>query len=123
MIFGPHPRDFHYTVPKMILRAALLASLNSKLNEGSLVGIDAVAMAEPKTKHFKKIMDNLGLKGKSLFILDDIDDNTKRASSNIEEVRVKDYRDFNTMDVLGCEKVVMSKAALEKLPERFKALK
>jgi len=118
-VFGPHPRDFHYGMPKKVLRAALLSSLNSKLNEACLIGIDAVTMDEPKTKNFKKIMDSLRLSGRSLFVLDSVDDNTRRASRNIEEVRVKNYKDFNTMDVLNCEKVVVSKSALEKLPERF----
>ena len=30
------------------------------------------------------------------------------------------YRDFSTMDVLRCDNLVVSKAALQKLPERFR---
>ena len=68
-------------------------------------------------------MGALKLKGDSLFVLDTIDDKVMRASRNLEEVSVKNYKDFNTMDVLNCEKIVMSKSALEKLPERFKEIK
>jgi thymidylate synthase ThyX len=39
---------------------------------------------------------------------------------NLDKVLVKNYRDFNTMDVLRCDNIVMSRSALEKLPERFR---
>ena len=119
-VFGPHPRDFHYDLPKKIKRLALLSSLNSKLIEEKLLGIDAITIDEPKTKKFKSIMDALKLKGKSLFVLDDIDGKIRTASRNLQEALVRNYKDFNTMDVLAHDNVVMTKAALEKLPERFK---
>lgn len=120
VIFGPHPRDFHYSIPLKIKKAAFLSSINSKLNDNKVMGIDSVAIDEPKTKKFKAICDALKLEGKSLFVLDAVDENVMRASRNIREVSVKNYRDFSTMDVLKSDTLVMSKSALEKLPERFK---
>ncbi len=120
VVFGPHPRDFSYSLPRNTRRLALLASINSKLNEKKLIGIDSMKIAESKTKQFKKVLDALKLKGKSLFVLDNIDENLKRASRNLGDVLVRDYRDFNTMDVLACDTVVMSKVALAYLPERVK---
>jgi large subunit ribosomal protein L4 len=119
-VFGPHPRDFHYDIPKKIKKVALLASLNSKLIDEKLIGIDAITLAEPKTKQFQAIVDALKLEGRSLFVLDKIDENTKRASRNIAGVTLKNYRDFNPVDVLSCNTLVMSKVALEKIPERVK---
>ncbi len=120
VIFGPHTRDFHYDIPKKMKRLAFLSSVNSKLNENKIVGIDAVAIDEPKTKKFKAILEALKLEGKSLVVLDSIDKNVRIASRNLQEVAVKNYKDFNTMDVLTCDNMVMSKTALEKLPERFR---
>ncbi len=120
VIFGPHPRDFHYDLPRKIKRLAFLSSINSKLNDGSILGIESITLDEAKTKKFKAIMSALKLKGESLFVLDTIDDKVMRASGNIEEVSVKNYKDFNTMDVLNCDNLVISKAAIQKLPERFK---
>ena len=119
-IFGPHPRDFHYDIPKKIKRSALLSSLNSKVLDEKLIGIESIDMAEAKTKQFQAILDALKLKGRSLFVLDAIDKKISRASRNIQDVSVKNYKDFNPADVLSCDTVVMSKAALEKIPERFK---
>lgn len=119
IVFGPHPRDFHYDLPKKIKRAALLSSLNAKFIEDRILGIDSVDIDEPKTKKFKAILDALKLKGKSLFILDAVDERIDRASRNLGEVEVKNYKDFNTMDVLDCDNVVISKGALDKLSERL----
>lgn len=118
-VFGPHPRDFHYTLPKKVTRLALLSSLNSKMNDDRLIGIEAVDIQDAKTKHFQAIIDALKLKGKSLFVMDTVDDKTKKASRNIESVSVKNYKDFNMIDVLKSDNVVMSKPALEKISERF----
>lgn len=119
-VFGPHPRDFHYDIPKKIKVVALLSSLNSKVLDEKLIGIDSVELAEPKTKHFQAIVDALKLKGRSLFILDAVDEKAKRASRNIGSVILKNYKDFNTVDVLNCDTVIMSRKALEKIPERLK---
>jgi large subunit ribosomal protein L4 len=120
VIFGPHPRDFHYSVPKKVKRLALLSSINSKLIENRVIGMDAVKVEEPKTKMFRAILDALKLKGRSLFVVEGLDVNTMRASRNLGEVSIKNFMDINTMDVLASDNLVMSKAALEKLPERFR---
>ena len=120
-IFGPHTRDFHRELPKKVKRLAFLSSINSKLNDEKVIGISAIDIIEAKTKKFKAIIDALKLQGKSLFVLDTIDGKVKIASRNLQEVSVKNYRDFNTIDVLKCDNMIVSKAALKKLPERFKS--
>lgn len=119
-VFGPHPRDYSYSIPKKMKRLALLSSINSKLADNKMIGIDSIDIAEPKTKNFAAIMGALKLAGKALFVVDKAQPNVVRASRNIANASLKDYRDFNTMDVLGCNTVVIQKAALEKLPERFR---
>ena len=118
VIFGPHPKDFHYSIPVKIKRLAFLSSLNSKIGDNKVVGIDEVVMDEPKTKKFAAIVDALKLKGKSLFVLDTVDEKVRLASRNLAGVVVKNYKDFNTLDVLASDNLVISKAALEKLPGR-----
>ena len=119
-IFGPHPRLYRYSLPKKLRRVAFLSSINSKLNENKVIGIDRVQLDEPKTKKFKAIMDALKLNGKSLFVLDVVDETIKRSSRNLSGVCVRNYMDFNTMDVLACDTMIISKASLQKLPERLK---
>lgn len=119
-IFGPHPRLYRYSLPRKIRRLALLSSFNSKLNINKVVGLTDVTVAEPKTKAFRQMLAALKLDGKSLFIVDAMDTNTQRASRNLREVTIRNLKDFNAMDVLACDNIVVSKAALQKLSERFK---
>lgn len=119
-IFGPHPRLYRYSMPNKIKKLAFLSSINSKLNDNKMIGLVSVTVAEPKTKAFRAIVDALKLQGKSLFVVEQPDEKVMRASRNIADVDVKNYKDFNTMDVLRCDNLVLSKTALEKLSERFK---
>jgi large subunit ribosomal protein L4 len=120
IIFGPHPRDHHYNIPKKIKRLAVVSSLNSKVKDKDLICLDALKVDEPKTRKFKEILKALKLKGRTLFIVDSIDDNVIRSSRNLQEVRLRNYTDFNIMDILTSDKVVILKAALDKLTERLK---
>ncbi|MBU0605290.1 MAG: 50S ribosomal protein L4 [Candidatus Omnitrophica bacterium] len=118
-VFGPHPRDYRYDMPKKLKRVALLSSINSKLVDSKMIGISGVTVAEPKTKSFRGLLNALKLGGKSLFIVDSVDQNVVRASRNMHEVPIKNYKDFNTMDVLHCDNLVISVRALEKWSGRF----
>lgn len=119
IIFGPHPRDYHYDLPKKIKKLAFISSLNAKAGDNKWIGVEALKIDEPKTKKFRAIVDALKIAGKSLFVLEDPDDNIRLASRNLRGVTVKNYRDFNTLDVMRCDTLVMSKGAIEKLPERI----
>lgn len=118
-VFGPHPRDYRYDMPKKLKRAAFLSSINSKLADSKMIGILDLSIIEPKTKRFRELVDALKLDGKSLFVVDAVGQNVIRASRNMKEVAVKNYKDFSTMDVLHCDNLIISKPALGKLSERF----
>lgn len=123
-IFGPHPRDYSYSMPKTIKRLAFLSSINSKLNDDKIIGLEAIVMKEPKTKNVVSLLSALKVgPGRTLLVLDSVDQNVTRASGNIANLTVRNYRDVSTVDVLTSGSIVISKAALEKLPERLKALK
>ena len=119
VIFGPHPRDYHYDLPKKIKRLAFISSLNAKAGDNKWIGVETLKIDEPKTKKFRAIVDALKIAGKSLFVLEDLDDNIRLASRNLLGVTVRNYRDFNTLDVMQCDTLVMSRGAIEKLPERI----
>jgi len=119
-VFGPHPRMYRYDIPKKLKKLAFLSSINSKLNEKKMIGLSDVKVAEPKTKAFIAILEALKLGGKSLFVVENMNVNLERAARNLGQVQVRNYKDFNTMDVLDCDNLVVSKVALQKLHERFK---
>src|SRR4029079_1750232 len=59
-VFGPHPRDYSYTVPKKVKRAALASALSLRAQEKKLVVVDVLSFDAPKTKRLAGILKVLG---------------------------------------------------------------
>lgn len=118
-VFGPHPRDYSYTVPQKIRTEALRSSINSKYNENDLMVVDAVTVANPKTKEFKKVLSSLKIAKKALFVFDAVDKNLKLASRNLKEVSLRRADELNALDVLKFDKLVLTKPALAIIAKRI----
>src|ERR1700746_872333 len=49
-IFGPHPRDYSYKMPKKAWRRALSLAISDRALNGKLIVVEALDLAEAKTK-------------------------------------------------------------------------
>lgn len=112
IIFGPHPRDYSYSVPKNIKRQALISSLNAKLNDKELIVVDEMKASRPKTKEIAVILRNLKAEDRPLLVLETKDEMIIRASRNIPELVLKDYKILNAYDVLKQHKLILTQKAL-----------
>jgi len=119
IIFGPHPRDYSYAIPKKIRRLALISSLNAKLNNGELVVLEEIKVAEPKTREFMGILRNLKADDKPLVVVDDKDKAIILASRNIPELLLRDYKALNAYEVLKQHKLILTQKALNALTEQL----
>ena len=122
-VFGPHPRDFSYAVPKNVRRAALRESLNAKYKEEDLICLEDVKGVFNKTKEFAQILKLLKLRGKILACLDGCDATVTRVSSNIGSFSLMRAQDVNAYDVLSNKKILVSKTALQQLIDRLQTEK
>lgn len=121
VIFGPHPRDFSFRLPKKIKIAALRSSLNAKLNEDRLLILEGLKIDNPKTKEAAKILTNLKIdKQQALLMLDEISDNLRRSFRNIRFLEIIKAADTNAYDVLRASKIIINLAALKILVDRIK---
>jgi len=59
IIFGPHPRDYSYTIPKKVRRLAIKSALSSKVEGGKILVLDELKLERPKTREMLDILDNL----------------------------------------------------------------
>ena len=57
VVFAPQPRDYVINVPKKVRRIAMKSALTSKLNEGAIVVVDQIKLADAKTKLAKLFVD------------------------------------------------------------------
>ncbi|MBF0593746.1 MAG: 50S ribosomal protein L4 [Candidatus Omnitrophica bacterium] len=120
IVFGPHQRDFSYVVPKKVRIAALKESLKSKINSDSLRCVDAMMVNSGKTKDFVSILKTLNISGKKVLALfDDCGKEVTLASRNVAFVRLVKPAEVNALDILRNNKILATKAAIEKILKRL----
>lgn len=117
IVSGPTPRSYSYKLPKKVRRLALKSALSAKVVEQNFLVLDALTLAAPKTKEFTKILKDLSLEKKSLFVTADLDENVALSARNIPGVTVLTANGINVLDLLGHDKVVFTKSAVEKVEE------
>lgn len=113
--FGPLPRDYSYNIPRKKYRAALSSVLTAKLNDGELIVVDEIAISDPKTKLLHQRLIGLGLKEKTLIVMDEMDEKIERAAKNIPSVKVIRINRLNMYDILYHKYLLINKRDLEGL--------
>jgi large subunit ribosomal protein L4 len=116
-VFGPQPRSYEYRVPRKVEKGALRAALAQKLRDGEVVVVDALSVAEIKTKAAAEMLKRLGIGGKALLVDTQPEDKLTLSVRNIEGVRVLPSNRVSARDVMDTRHVVLTKAALERLQE------
>jgi len=117
IVFGPTPRSYSYKLPKKVRRLALKSALSTKVAETNFLVLDALKLDAPKTKDFAKVLSDLSIESKALFVTADLDETVALSARNIPGVTVLTANGINVLDLLGHEKVVFTKSAVEKVEE------
>src|SRR5262249_55588666 len=118
-IFGPQPRSYAYQLPKSARKAALRAALAARHGEGKLVVVDAIRLAQPKTKQMVECLKGPGGEGSALAALAAADDGLARAARNLPGVKVLVAGGLNVYDILKHATLVMTRDALEHIAARL----
>lgn len=117
---GPVVRSHEHDLPKKVRALGLRHALSAKAKSSDLIIIDDLAVNEAKTKLLVTSFAKLGLTNALMIGGTEIDQNFKRAASNIANIDVLPVQGINVYDILRRGKLVLSKAAIEALEERFK---
>jgi large subunit ribosomal protein L4 len=117
IVFGPKPRSYDYHLPRKVEKGALRAALSQKLRDGAVTVVDALTVGEIKTKSAAEMLRRLGADGKTLLVDVKPEDKLTLSVRNIEGVRVLPSNRISARDVMNTRKVVLTRAALEKLQE------
>ena len=119
IVFAPKPRDYSYTLNKKAKRLALKSALSAKANETSIVVIDSIKMDAPKTKEFAAFLNAVGCNCKTLVVTAEADANVVKSGRNIPGCEVTFANLLNVYDIVNASKLVVDKAALQKIEEVF----
>lgn len=117
--FAPKPRDYRYNVPKKIRRLALKSALSAKVADGEIIVLDALTMAEPKTKAMIQVLANIKAAPKTLIVTAQSDENIMRSAANIPGVRTTMVTQMNVYEIVGHDSFVVTKEAVEKIQEVY----
>lgn len=115
VVFGPTPRSYAYSMPRKQRRLAIKSVLSQKLLDNDLIVLDQLTMSAPKTKEFKAILDSLNVEGKVLVVSEDR--NVQFSAKNLPNVKVITINGLNVEDVVNCNKLILTKDAVEKIEE------
>ena len=120
VVFGPKPRDYTINVPKKVKSLAFRKALSERLLAGDVIVVDELNLASHKTKDLAVIVATLGGKNKpTLVVTEQVDKNLKLAARNLPNVQVEPVGSVNVYELLRFDKIVTTKAALEKLGARL----
>ena len=118
-IFALRTRDYSYRMPRKALQAALRMALVSKVKSEQVLVIDELSFAAPKTREMAGILKALKLDGASLLVTTaGYDANVYKSARNIERVAVAPASDLNAYQILSVGRLLVTKAALDKIRER-----
>lgn len=116
---GPKPRSYRIDLNKKVKRLAMKSALSSKLAGGELVVLDAITATEYKTKVMVNMLSAIGATGKTLVVLAEKNDFVCKSFANIPGVKTAYANTLNVYDILNCNKLVVVKAAAEKMMEVY----
>jgi large subunit ribosomal protein L4 len=116
-VFGPQPRSYEYQLPKKVEKGALRAALTQKLRDGEVIVVDALSVGEIKTKAAAEMLRRIGVAGKALLVDVKPEDKLSLSVRNLDGVRVLASNRVSARDVMNSRRVVVTRAALEKLQE------
>ena len=104
--FGPHPRQYGYSLPKRVRRLGLDMAIATRANEGKLTLVEDFGVKDGRTKEFVSWAVANGFDGSERVLLVSDDDMVRRAARNLPWVSVLPGRGLNVYDILRHERVI-----------------
>ena len=115
--FGPRPRKYDKAMPTEMRRAALRSALAAKVTAGEITVVDALGLAEAKTKTLVARLKGLGAAGPTLLVLAERSADVERAAANVPWLEVTTAAHTSVYQLVRHGRIVAERAALLALQE------
>jgi large subunit ribosomal protein L4 len=120
-VFGPHPRDYGYTVPRKVRAAALRSSLTAQAAAGRITVLQDLRLERPSTKGMAGVLRALGATGRVLLVVASVDEVVHRSARNLAGLHLLPVAGLNVRDILAADRVILTREALGRLEEGLAA--
>ncbi len=118
--FGPVPRDYSYTIPRNMRRAAIKGVLTVRANESAVLVMEALEPENHKTRDFLALLGKLGVDGgKTLVLTGAKNDKALLASRNLPRVSLLPVTQITAYDLVAHDSLVITMDGLKKMSEVF----
>ena len=117
--FGPKPRSYAYSLPKKIRRLAMTSALSSKVLSQEIIVIDELKFDEPKTRWMVETLNAFETGNKILVVTAGTNIEVYKSARNIAGVKPVKADFMSVYDILNCETLIMTKAAVEYVEEVY----
>ena len=119
IVFGPTPRKYNYRLNRKVRRLALRSYLSQMVADNELVVVDKIQLDAIKTKDFAKIMKDLSVERKALFVFDVEEDweNVWMSMRNLQNATFATTEGLTCLDMANAYHMVVTEAAVKKIEE------
>ena len=120
--FGPHPRDYSYTLPRKIKRLALRSALSDRAGNERVFVLEPPSYDAPKTREAARLLGSMELSGRHTLVVlpsGQAGDVLYKSFRNIKGVRVLRERELNAYTILWADNLVFTTDALSGVEEVF----
>ncbi|SHJ06009.1 50S ribosomal protein L4 [Desulfofundulus thermosubterraneus] len=117
IVFGPHPRDYSYRLPRKVRRLAMKSALSAKVQDGKIVVLEDLKLEQPRTKDMVRILGNLKVNDKALVVTADREENVIKSARNIPGIKPMSADGLNVYDLLAHNTLVITKDAVARVQE------
>ena len=120
VVFGVTPRSYTFKMNKKERGLAIRSALTDKVNNKELVVVDNLNIDSVKTKDIKKLMADLKLAGKVLFVTENDAENLYLATRNLGYALVLMANELNVYDIVNADTMVIEEGAVKYIEEVLK---
>ncbi len=114
--FAARPRDFSQKINRKQFRSAIKSILSELVRQDRLVIVGELTVAEPRSKLVREFLDGVGVQ--TAIVVDaEPDRNFYLGARNLQGVFVLAADRVDPVSLVSAEKVVMTRAAIEKIQE------
>ena len=114
--FGPHPRDFGYTIPKKIVKRALSYVLRKKVLDGKVAFVEGMEKLEVGTNKLSKNLLSKGI-NRALVACGDEYTNFLLSLRNLYNYKSLDFSALNVYDIMNFDYLLVDKKLFDKFKE------
>jgi len=113
-MFGPMPRDYAFSIPEKMRRAALRGALTLKHREGKLILLDDFPLDRFKTQGVLEVLKRFQVED-ALIVTDEKRTFLERSAHNLQGIKVLRHEGLNVYDILDHDYLILLRQAVPRL--------